>query len=217
MKDARIYRIAEISPFQRGDGLVTTLLIGRDSVPGTSFTSGLTQFPPGRAAPMHSHNCAEQVTLLEGKGRLRSTDNSSPEAVRHHLYPGREAAPLQQCRAVADDDPLDLCRGACHPDIHRDRQDGRSSLAWRHGAARLSVSAPTHCAGESRRKIDRERGRVGGGTKGVSGGKRADVRRARRTGARRGGRSEPVHRPYADGGRVAADRRRAGRLVDGGG
>jgi quercetin dioxygenase-like cupin family protein len=70
MTDARIYRIAEIPQFQRGDGVVTTLLIGRDSVPGTKFTSGLTQFPPGRAAPMHSHNCAEQVTLLEGEGEV---------------------------------------------------------------------------------------------------------------------------------------------------
>jgi quercetin dioxygenase-like cupin family protein len=50
--------------------VVTTLLIGRDSAPGTGFTSGLTQFPPGRAAPMHSHNCAEQVTLLEGDGEV---------------------------------------------------------------------------------------------------------------------------------------------------
>jgi len=66
MAEARIYKIDKIPQFQRGDGVVTTLLIGRDSAPGTGFTSGLTQFPPGRAASMHSHNCAEQVTLLEG-------------------------------------------------------------------------------------------------------------------------------------------------------
>jgi quercetin dioxygenase-like cupin family protein len=70
MAEARIYKIDKIPQFQRGDGVVTTLLIGRDSAPGTGFTSGLTQFPPGRAAPMHSHNCAEQVTLLEGDGEV---------------------------------------------------------------------------------------------------------------------------------------------------
>ena len=46
MAEARIYKIDKIPQFQRGDGVVTTLLIGRDSAPGTGFTSGLTQFPP---------------------------------------------------------------------------------------------------------------------------------------------------------------------------
>jgi quercetin dioxygenase-like cupin family protein len=70
MAEAQIYKIDKIPQFQRGDRVVTTLLIGRDSAPGTGFTSGLTLFPPGRAAPMHSHNCAEQVTLLEGDGEV---------------------------------------------------------------------------------------------------------------------------------------------------
>jgi quercetin dioxygenase-like cupin family protein len=70
MPEAGVYKIGEIPQFQRGDGVVTTLLVGRDNAPSAPFTSGLTQFPPGRAAPMHSHNCPEQVTLLEGEGEV---------------------------------------------------------------------------------------------------------------------------------------------------
>jgi quercetin dioxygenase-like cupin family protein len=103
MTDARIYRIAEIPQFQRGDGVVTTLLIGRDSVPGTNFTSGLTQFPPGRAAPMHSHNCAEQVTLLEGEGevevdgttaRLKRYDTTYIPAGKPHRFNNVGPSPM---------------------------------------------------------------------------------------------------------------------------
>jgi len=103
MAEARIYKIDKIPQFQRGDGVVTTLLIGRDSAPGTGFTSGLTQFPPGRAAPMHSHNCAEQVTLLEGDGevevdgtatRLKRYDTTWIPAGKPHRFNNVGATPM---------------------------------------------------------------------------------------------------------------------------
>ena len=70
MAEAHIVKIDEVPRFQRGDGVETTLLVGGEQVPGAQFTSGLTRFPPGRSAPMHSHNCGEQVTLLEGDGEV---------------------------------------------------------------------------------------------------------------------------------------------------
>ena len=56
-----------ISPFARGDGVETRLMIGKNRVDDPPFTTGTTVFPAGAAAPMHSHNCDEQVTILEGR------------------------------------------------------------------------------------------------------------------------------------------------------
>jgi quercetin dioxygenase-like cupin family protein len=90
VKDAAgIFKIGSIARFQRGDGVITTLLVGAERAPDTVFTSGLTSFPPGRSAPMHSHNCGEQVTLLEGDGEVEVDG-----ALRHHLHSRRQAAPL---------------------------------------------------------------------------------------------------------------------------
>ena len=57
----------EISPFSRGDGVETRLMVGKGNAEETPFTTGTTAFPAGCAAPLHSHNCAEQVTILEGQ------------------------------------------------------------------------------------------------------------------------------------------------------
>ncbi|MEP3638091.1 MAG: cupin domain-containing protein [Paracoccaceae bacterium] len=58
---------SSISPFARGDGVVTRLMIGREHIDNPPFTTGTTVFPAGMKAPMHSHNCDEQVTVLEGR------------------------------------------------------------------------------------------------------------------------------------------------------
>ncbi len=77
---ASILKIDSIPQFQRGDGVITTLLVGKERAPDTVFTSGLTSFPSGRSAPMHSHNCGEQVTLLEGQGEVEVDGRSTPLA-----------------------------------------------------------------------------------------------------------------------------------------
>ena len=56
----------DITAFARGDGVVTRLMVGKGNAKDTPFTTGTTSFPVGCAAPMHSHNCTEQVTILEG-------------------------------------------------------------------------------------------------------------------------------------------------------
>lgn len=55
-----------IEVFSRGDGVQTRLMIGKGNADSTPFTTGTTVFPTGCSAPMHTHNCAEQVTILEG-------------------------------------------------------------------------------------------------------------------------------------------------------
>ncbi len=67
MSTDAIVPYASITPFQRGDGVETRLMIGRSRVDAPPFTTGTTVFPAGAAAPMHSHNCDEQVTVLEGR------------------------------------------------------------------------------------------------------------------------------------------------------
>lgn len=55
-----------ITPFARGDGVQTRLMVGKSVAEAAPFTTGTTVFPAGAAAPLHSHNCAEQVTILAG-------------------------------------------------------------------------------------------------------------------------------------------------------
>ncbi len=95
MAEARVIKVDEVPVFARGDGVETTLLVGKEHAPGAPFTSGLTRFPAGRNAPMHSHNCGEQVTLLEGDGevevdgvktRLKQYDTTFIPADKPHRF-----------------------------------------------------------------------------------------------------------------------------------
>jgi len=65
-----VVRISDTAVFSRGNGVETTLLIGSERA-GANFTTGLTRFPPGAGAPLHSHNCDEQVTILEGLAEVQ--------------------------------------------------------------------------------------------------------------------------------------------------
>ena len=67
MTDGIMLDYGSIVPFARGDGVETRLMVGKGVSDAAPFTSGTTAFPAGSAAPMHSHNCAEQVTVLEGQ------------------------------------------------------------------------------------------------------------------------------------------------------
>jgi len=53
----------------RGGGARTTPLVV-PSVGEASFINGITEFAGGAAVPFHSHNCAESVVLLSGRGCL---------------------------------------------------------------------------------------------------------------------------------------------------
>ena len=60
----------KIIPFSRGDGVTTRLMVGKGNAADAPFTTGTTVFPAGCAAPLHSHNCTEQVTILEGQAEV---------------------------------------------------------------------------------------------------------------------------------------------------
>jgi mannose-6-phosphate isomerase-like protein (cupin superfamily) len=78
MSEAILRKLAELTPIKRGDGVETTLLIGKEVCGAVGFTSGLTRFPPGKKVPLHHHNCAEQVTLLEGEAEVEIGGERTP-------------------------------------------------------------------------------------------------------------------------------------------
>ncbi len=61
-----VIRPDEAPKYERGNGIETTLLAGKESCGAENFTTGMTTFPVKAGVPLHSHNCDEQVTILEG-------------------------------------------------------------------------------------------------------------------------------------------------------
>ena len=93
--DATLLKLDELTSIARGDGVETTLLVGKDRCGPVSFTSGLTRFPAAKKVPVHHHNCAEQVTLLEGaadveidgkRTRLKCYDTTYIPAGKPHRF-----------------------------------------------------------------------------------------------------------------------------------
>jgi len=66
---SRVFHFSRLPSVSRGSGVRTTPLIGR-AVADINLTTGVTSFPPGTAIPSHYHNCAEQVTVLEGEAEV---------------------------------------------------------------------------------------------------------------------------------------------------
>jgi mannose-6-phosphate isomerase-like protein (cupin superfamily) len=80
MSEKAILKVDELPVFARGDGVETTLLVGNERFEGTGFTSGITKFPEGKKVPVHSHNCDEQVTILDGSADAEIDGQISPVA-----------------------------------------------------------------------------------------------------------------------------------------
>ena len=101
----------KINTFSRGDGVETRLMVGKGNADATPFTTGTTVFPAGAGAPMHTHNCAEQVTILEG------TAEACIDGVLHNL------GPMDTAFAPAD-----------VPHYFRNTGEGRLVILWIYGA-----------------------------------------------------------------------------------
>lgn len=62
-----IIKAADVRVLDRGGAIVTTPLITTTAAGGENrITSGISVYPVGAGAPMHSHNCDEHVTILDG-------------------------------------------------------------------------------------------------------------------------------------------------------
>jgi mannose-6-phosphate isomerase-like protein (cupin superfamily) len=96
-----VVREEDLTVFSRGNGVETRLVVG-ESV-GARFTTGFTTFPAGSAAPIHYHNCDEQVTIIEGEAEaeiegvtclLKPRDSTFIPAGKPHRFTNVGAGPL---------------------------------------------------------------------------------------------------------------------------
>ncbi|MFE7547143.1 cupin domain-containing protein [Streptomyces gardneri] len=66
-----VIKAAAVPLLDRGGSVVTTPLITTTSAAGENLiTSGISVYPVGSGAPMHSHNCDEHVTILDGEAEV---------------------------------------------------------------------------------------------------------------------------------------------------
>ncbi len=70
MAHAEVIRARAAERVARGDGIETTKLVSPARGAGARIHTGITRLPPGKAIPFHSHNCDEQVLVLEGEGLM---------------------------------------------------------------------------------------------------------------------------------------------------
>jgi quercetin dioxygenase-like cupin family protein len=78
MSQSHIFIVENIKPIHRGGGVLTTPLTTHFSAPDAKFTTGMSVYPAGKGAPLHVHNCDEQVTLLEGVGEVEIEGQVTP-------------------------------------------------------------------------------------------------------------------------------------------
>ena len=79
MAEAHILKIDSLPVVDRGNGIQTIPLVTKE-LGSKHLTTGITRFPVGAMVPMHSHNCDEQVTILEGEAEAEL------DGLRHRLH-----------------------------------------------------------------------------------------------------------------------------------
>lgn len=77
MSETKIFRLDGQPTFDRGNGVQSTLLAAKKRC-GAKITTGITRIPAGMEVPMHSHNCAEHVTLLDGQADVEIEGERTP-------------------------------------------------------------------------------------------------------------------------------------------
>jgi mannose-6-phosphate isomerase-like protein (cupin superfamily) len=107
-----IFEFERIDPIDRGGGIATVPLVTSASTEHPGFTSGISVYPAGTGAPLHHHNCDEQVTLLEGLAEveidgvvtpLSPYDSTYIPAGREHAFRNRGSAPMRILWIYASD------------------------------------------------------------------------------------------------------------------
>ncbi len=77
-----IVKYRDVPVMDRGGALQTVPLITTPVAGGDNkITSGISTYPVGSGAPLHSHNCDEQVTVLAGRAQVWvANDDAEPSA-----------------------------------------------------------------------------------------------------------------------------------------
>ena len=79
-----VTHIDEAPVHARGDGVETLPLIGAENG-GARVSTGVTRFPRGQKVPFHSHNCDEQVMILEGEAQVDIEGRPSTRVGKHDM------------------------------------------------------------------------------------------------------------------------------------
>lgn len=99
----------QIEVMQRGGAVQTWPLITTETAEGTNeLATGISLYPVGSGAPLHCHNCDEQVLVLDGEGfvevheadgvlrrNLGKDDTAYVKAGVFHRYQNIGEAPLR--------------------------------------------------------------------------------------------------------------------------
>jgi mannose-6-phosphate isomerase-like protein (cupin superfamily) len=82
-----IIKAALVQRLDRGGSVATIPLITKISaVEKTTLTSGISTYPVGTGAPLHTHNCVEHVTLLSGVAEVEINGETTPLEVFDTTY-----------------------------------------------------------------------------------------------------------------------------------
>lgn len=74
-----VIKAEKVARLGRGGGVVTIPLITRQSAAEENkITTGISVYPAGTGAPLHTHNCDEHVTLLSGTAEVEIDGTITP-------------------------------------------------------------------------------------------------------------------------------------------
>lgn len=100
-----IIKSSQVAILDRGGAIATTPLVTSASAAGENLiTSGMSVYPVGTGAPLHSHNCDEHVTILDGDAevlvegevtRLSRFDTTYIPSPIPHLFRNAGQTPLR--------------------------------------------------------------------------------------------------------------------------
>ena len=99
-----VVKVDRVPVLNRGSGITTVPLITRDSDSTARITTGISTYPAGTGAPLHVHNCDEQVTILEGEAEVEVDGTVTPlgrydttyiPAGREHAFRNRGTGPMR--------------------------------------------------------------------------------------------------------------------------
>jgi quercetin dioxygenase-like cupin family protein len=74
---ADLIEFAAATPIDRDDA-ISSVVLTPVPLPDQPFTMGVTTFPPGMSIALHSHNCVEQVTVIEGEALVELNGGTMP-------------------------------------------------------------------------------------------------------------------------------------------
>ena len=103
MSDNVILKFNETRTLERGGGVASTPLVIPTVRPDAAFTTGISSFPVGQAAPLHKHNCDEQVTLLSGRAEVEIDGETTELTAYDTTY---VAAGVEHCFRNIGDEPM---------------------------------------------------------------------------------------------------------------